>query len=150
MKNKFYKEAQHVVIPLGDPAGIGIEVTLKALASPEIPQGMQPILVGCKKSLEFIYLKLKEKSISPIANPSELQIKDIPIEGKLAMGYPSANTGAASFHWLTDAANYLIRGEARALVTAPISKYAWHKAGHTYAGQTERLAEITKSNNPSI
>ena len=32
--------------------------------------------------------------------------------------------------------------QARALVTAPIAKHAWHQAGHHYPGQTERLAEL--------
>ena len=40
--------------------------------------------------------------------------------------------------------------QARALVTGPISKHYWHQAGHIYPGQTERLAELTGTNNPSM
>ena len=40
-----------LVISLGDPAGIGMEVVLKALASPTLPPELQPLLVGCRRTL---------------------------------------------------------------------------------------------------
>ena len=47
-KNNQSSDTQNrVVIALGDPAGIGIEVTLKALGSLDLPTNMQPLLVGC-------------------------------------------------------------------------------------------------------
>ena len=52
-------------------------------------------------------------------------------------------TGSASFKWLLNATNILLEGKANALVTAPISKIAWHKAGHKFAGQTELLGKLT-------
>ena len=57
------------------------------------------------------------------------------------MSDPAA--GAASFAWLTRAAELVLAGEADALVTAPIAKASWKAAGHAYPGQTERLAELT-------
>ena len=50
--------------------------------------------------------------------------------------------GAASFAWLTGAAELVLEGRCQALTTAPIAKQAWHAAGHAYPGQTERLAEL--------
>ena len=44
----------------------------------------------------------------------------------------------------------VLEGYGRALITAPIAKYAWHEAGHNYPGQTERLAELTNTKNPSM
>ena len=47
--NKQSSASQHrVVISVGDPAGIGAEVILKALGSSKLPSEMQPLLVGCK------------------------------------------------------------------------------------------------------
>ena len=43
----------------------------------------------------------------------------------------------------TNATKLVLEGKANALVTAPISKIAWHKAGHKFAGQTELLGKLT-------
>ena len=139
-----------IIIPLGDPAGIGTEITLKALSSSKLPKNMQPLLVGCKKNIEETYLSLKEKGINYIANPKDLEIENIPLNQKILAGQPNANSGAISFKWLTHATKLILEGKGRALATAPIAKQAWHKAGHKYSGQTERLAEITKCENPSM
>ena len=46
---------QTIVIALGDPAGIGMEVVLKALGSSALPDSIEPILVGCRSSLEAVH-----------------------------------------------------------------------------------------------
>ena len=136
-----------IAISLGDPAGIGIEVTLKALNK---INNFNPILVGCKKSLEKIYLNLKKEGVDDLANPNQFEILDLPLKGNLTPGEPNLNTGDASFYWLKTAINLVLSKKAEALVTAPIAKYAWHQAGHFYPGQTELLAEITKSKEVSM
>ncbi len=141
---------QKIIICVGDPAGIGIEVTLKALSSLKLPKKFHPILVGCRKNIESSYSSLKEKGINHLIDPKNLEIIDMPLTLDVKAGHPNAATGAASFHWLTKASEILIEGKARAMVTAPIAKHAWHKAGYHYPGQTERLAELTKSNNVSM
>ena len=55
MNNQFNNIDKRIVISLGDPAGIGMEVTLKALASSELPKAIEPILVGCKGSIRRVY-----------------------------------------------------------------------------------------------
>ena len=57
-----------VVITIGDPSGIGVEVTLKALGSSNLPKNMQPLLIGCKQTIGFIYSKLKAQGIQKIDN----------------------------------------------------------------------------------
>lgn len=148
-----YLYSQHqnrIVISLGDPAGIGIEVILKALGSKALPSKIDPILVGCKNTLDFIYQNLKIKSNTPIADPKNFTIEDLPLIQKPRPGEPNAATADASFKWLTHATNLVVKNHARALVTAPISKKFWHEAGHIYPGQTERLAEIAGVNHPSM
>ena len=141
---------QRLIFSLGDPTGIGIEVILKALGSKNLPKDMEPILVGCKKTVEKIYSSLVSKGIKNLANPKDLIINDFPLSQEIRMGEPNAISGAASFLWLTKASEFLLKKEARALVTGPIAKHAWHKAGFLYAGQTERLGELTKSKNTSM
>ncbi len=148
--NQYSEDKQRLVIPLGDPAGIGAEVTLKALGSTDLPPNIQPVLIGCKQSLEKIYSKLKSNGVRPLAEPKNLEVLNMPLIGELIPGRPTAKTGDASFRWLTRGIELLMQGEARALITAPIAKSAWHEAGHLYAGQTERLAEITGVKYPSM
>lgn len=134
-----------IVISLGDPAGIGTEITLKALGSKSLPQNMNPLLVGCKKSIIETYTKLISKGINYIPNPNNLDIIDIPLKKKFIPGIVNKETGSASFDWLFHATNIVLEEKARALVTAPISKIAWHKAGHNFAGQTELLSTLTNT-----
>ncbi len=145
-----YSNKLRIVIAIGDPSGIGPEIILKALCSQELPKEMQPLLVGCKKTLEIIHSRLKLQGVNSLINPKNLIIEDLPISYKVNPGQPNAKTGAASFYWLTYATNLLISNKARALVTAPISKKFWHKAGHIYPGQTERLAELTGAKEPAM
>ena len=150
MPSEGFDANQLIVIAIGDPAGIGMEVTLKALASPSLPSKLHPQLVGCRKSLELTYAELQAQGISPLANPKNLDIKDLPLKSTLQPGYPTAQSGAASFLWLTKATELLLKGRARALVTAPIAKHAWHAAGHHYPGQTERLKELVGADQASM
>ena len=132
-----------LIISLGDPAGIGTEITLKALASSSLNKNLHPILVGCKNNIFETYKKLNDHGIYNIKDPNELEIIDIPLEKKVIPGKVNKHTGAASFKWLSHATKILLEGKAKALITAPISKIAWHKAGHNFAGQTELLGNLT-------
>ena len=132
-----------LVISLGDPAGIGTEITLKALGSNRLDEKINPLLVGCKNNIFKTYSKLIDHGINNIPDPKNLDIIDIPLEHKVVPGKVDKNTGSASFKWLFHATNLVLEGKAKALVTAPISKIAWHKAGHKFAGQTELLGKLT-------
>ena len=132
-----------LIISLGDPAGIGTEIILKALGSKFLNKNIQPLLVGCKNNIYTTYLKLIKHGINNIPNPKNLDIIDIPLNKKVVPGVVDEYTGSASFEWLVNATNLLLDGKSKALVTAPISKIAWHKAGHEFAGQTELLGKLT-------
>ena len=131
-----------LVIALGDPAGIGMEVTLKALADPRLPDGLNPLVVGCRTTLEQTYSRLKAQQCPLLMDPSDLDIDDLPVHEAITPGAPSQESGASSFRWLSHAVSRMKEERTLALVTAPIAKHAWHAAGHNYPGQTERLAEL--------
>ena len=130
-----------LAISLGDPAGIGAEVTLKALAHWPADQPA-PRLVGCRRLLERSYEQLRACTTDALADPANLDVLDLPLEQALEPGQAGAASGDASFHWLSAAVAQVQSGHCQALVTAPIAKHAWHAAGHRYPGQTERLAEL--------
>ena len=150
MKTSDHDATQRLVIALGDPAGIGMEVTLKALASPELPQAMKPMLVGCRRTLLETHDRLRRLGCTALADPEHLTIDDRPLIAPIQPGQGDVRSGEASFHWLTVAVDHLVSSGARALVTAPIAKHLWHAAGHIYPGQTERLAELAGSPHASM
>ena len=141
---------QRLVIALGDPAGIGMEVTLKALASDALPDQLLPLLVGCRRSLINVHQQLQSLGCTDLADPDELQIDDQPLERTIHAGEADVISGAAGFHWLTRAVECLRDPGARGLVTAPIAKHLWHAAGYHYPGQTERLTELAGQSQSSM
>jgi 4-hydroxythreonine-4-phosphate dehydrogenase len=129
-----------LVIPLGDPAGIGPEVTLKALTdraivAPWLAQA-QLTLVGSPaqiaQTLDQLGLGSLDSSIGMIDRPQPHPIQ---------IGCGNAASGAASFDYLNTAIALTLAGQFDGIVTAPIAKSAWKAAGHLYPGQTELLAE---------
>ncbi len=138
-----------LIISLGDPAGIGGEVVLKAMAHWS-SEAEPPLLVGCRRWLEESYQQLKRCSDAPLADPAGLDLLDCPLEQPVQAGAPNALSGDASFRWLGEAVALVQRCQGAALVTAPIAKQHWHAAGHHYPGQTERLAELAGVQNASM
>ncbi|MBC7882024.1 MAG: 4-hydroxythreonine-4-phosphate dehydrogenase PdxA [Anaerolineae bacterium] len=128
-----------LAITLGDPAGIGPEVVLKALAQ---PRPYQPVIFGTREILEETWISLRRLGVQDLADPAALDIRDIS-GGKILQGVATAESGALSFAYLQAAIAATLSGECQAIITAPIAKNAWHKAGHFYPGQTEVLTELS-------
>jgi len=140
-----------LAIALGDPAGIGTEVVLKALADPAIDQMAEITLVGsCSlihQTCDRLNVLQQTSSAAPfvLPNPHDLAILDIPLDGEIerqiTVGTGNAASGAASFRYLEAAIAHTQQGTFHGIVTAPIAKSAWNAAGYHYPGQTELLAE---------
>jgi 4-hydroxythreonine-4-phosphate dehydrogenase len=137
-----------LAIALGDPAGIGSEVILKALADRTLSQNCNITLVGDRTLLLQTYQQLQSKvesHLESLANPDDFPILDVPLEPSLreaiVPGVENAASGAASFQFLEIAIAHTLQGQFQGIVTAPIAKSAWKAAGHYYPGQTELLAE---------
>lgn len=129
-----------LVITLGDPAGIGSEVILKALADPSI--AAEITIAGSRRYLIEAYDRLRP-FCSELAHPNDLNILEVESPGEITLGVGDAITGEASFRYLETAIARCLAGEFAGIVTAPIAKSAWKAAGHFYPGQTELLAEKT-------
>lgn len=136
-----------LAISVGDPAGIGAEVVLKALSTSLFDQVADICIIGERSSLERVYQHLDQQQASDatwmLADPRQLQIlaaqpSHFPMP---KFGQPSAETGAASFTYLSRAITGALEGRFDGIVTGPIAKSAWQAAGHHYPGQTEYLAE---------
>ncbi|MFM1841385.1 MAG: pyridoxal phosphate biosynthetic protein PdxA [Cyanobacteriota bacterium] len=130
-----------LIVTMGDPAGIGPEVVLKALATHPFPN---ITVLGSRSVLERTYQQLSELGKDEnIANPAALNIIDCHAHdfGNITLGQGNDISGAASFAYLDQAITYTLAGEFDGIVTAPIAKSAWQLAGHDYPGQTEVLAQ---------
>ncbi|MBF2002038.1 MAG: 4-hydroxythreonine-4-phosphate dehydrogenase PdxA [Synechococcales cyanobacterium M58_A2018_015] len=135
-----------LAIPLGDPAGIGPEVVLQALATPDTACDCDVTVVGNRLLLQQTYQTLRQTSPNlPLANPEQLSVLEVPLESALLsqirLGRGNAASGEASFRFLETAICHTRAGDFQGVVTAPIAKSAWQAAGHQYPGQTELLAE---------
>ncbi len=130
-----HKDRPRLALTLGDPAGIGTEVVLKAIADPRIQQAAEITLVG-NASL------LKQRSHQLQLAAPNLRLLAVESPDQIELGQPNAASGDISFRSLAQAIAATLAGEFAGVVTAPISKAAWAAAGHHYPGQTELLAEM--------
>ena len=130
-----------LAITLGDPAGIGPEVILKALAKES--RECDVTVFGHRALLTSCYQQLINHSAQDYINPERLLISDLEHPIAVQLGHPSVKTGAASFTYVKTAIDQTLSGEFDAVVTGPIAKSVWKQAGHHYAGQTELLAECS-------
>jgi 4-hydroxythreonine-4-phosphate dehydrogenase len=138
-----------LVITLGDPAGIGTEVILKAMSERSLLTE-NLTLIGNRDLLidRYHYLRQQIDTTVELANPELLNIIDVPlvpaIRDGIEIGKGNAASGAASFAYLDLAIDRTLAGEFDAIVTAPIAKSAWLAARHHFPGQTELLASKAK------
>ncbi|BAC09597.1 4-hydroxythreonine-4-phosphate dehydrogenase PdxA [Thermosynechococcus vestitus] len=131
-----------LALTLGDPAGIGPEILLKALA--HLPSELlgQFFIAGTGQVLEETYARLCQQGQVAI-DPAQLQLWEHPLDEVIVPGRPSVASGTASFAYLKTAIQRAIAGEVAGIVTAPISKACWQAAGYSFPGQTEVLAHLT-------
>ncbi|MEB3295378.1 MAG: 4-hydroxythreonine-4-phosphate dehydrogenase PdxA [Synechococcales bacterium] len=141
-----------LILPLGDPAGIGAEVILKALLDPGIRSQAEITLAGNRALLHDLLQTMKATPTeathlaeTDLADPDAFPWLEIPIPADVASqvqpGGGNAASGEVSFRSLEQAIAATVAGEFEGIVTAPIAKSAWKAAGHDYPGQTELLAE---------
>lgn len=142
-----------IAITMGDPAGVGPEIIVKALQSPEVAGICVPFVIGDRVAMERALavcsstLKIHEiDSAEDARNTPKTSIPLLPLSlltgVDMRYGRPSVAAGDAVFTYICRAARLCLDGQAAAMVTAPICKEAMHRAGHDYPGHTELLAEL--------
>ncbi|MEM8505952.1 MAG: 4-hydroxythreonine-4-phosphate dehydrogenase PdxA [Cyanobacteria bacterium P01_D01_bin.1] len=138
-----------LVMTLGDPAGIGPEVVLKALSNPMFSERAAISVIGDRKLLQSTYIQLKTASYPDLVDPESLNFIDAGISqaitSEVILSVESRSSGEVSFRTLEQAIARTLRGEFDGIVTAPIAKSAWLAAGHAYPGQTELLAKMSNT-----
>jgi len=141
---------------MGDPAGIGPEVCVKAVSSSEVNHAANPIIIGDAQYIENAARLIKNNSkINAIQKIEDavfknwiinvLDLNNVP--ANLAKGQVSAAAGKAAVEYVFKAIELAKEKKIDAITTGPINKEAIHKAGYKYHGHTEILAEKTGTKN---
>jgi 4-hydroxythreonine-4-phosphate dehydrogenase len=136
-----------IAVSLGDPSGIGPEVTAAALALPAVRRALTPLvfgderawtrackLVGAPDRLERVGLASQARgpALVPVSSLAERDLRP---------GRPTAAGGHAQLAFFERAVGAVLEGHAGGLCTAPVSKEAIARTGVAFTGHTEVLAE---------
>jgi 4-hydroxythreonine-4-phosphate dehydrogenase len=125
-------------ITMGDPAGVGPEISVKALAGMDAADRARTRIYGNRTTLEA--------AKAAIGAEVELEghVVDLHVEGApLPWGQLSATAGDAAFRFIERAVRDAEAGKIGCIVTAPINKEALNAAGHHYDGHTGMLRHLT-------
>jgi 4-hydroxythreonine-4-phosphate dehydrogenase len=129
---------------MGDPSGVGPEVTVKALAALDAAERRQFAVIGDRAVLGRA---LAASGVElPLVEPGDngIAVVDVPVEGLPdRFGVLSPRCGEACYQYIRTAVDWAQAGNAAGIVTAPINKEALNAAGHHYDGHTGLLAHLT-------
>lgn len=145
-----------IAMTLGDPAGVGPELTLDALLEPELRETCIPVVIGnaaiAERYFEHRGQTFPSLSVWSIeeflsARPTEAGLVDVPFQGDMnyEIGRVSADCGRAAFSYVETAIAAAQAGSVDAVTTGPLNKEAMHLAGIDFPGHTEIFAERTGS-----
>jgi len=150
-----------LAITLGDPAGVGPEITLKALRHEHVFSRCRPLVIGDQRILQRAagWLGDAPLRVETVSDPSAgryeagtlplLDLCNAPVED-IPVGQVSAAAGRAAVAYVFRACDLAMQGAVDAVVTAPLNKAAMNLAGFHYAGHTELLAERTHAEKVSM
>jgi 4-hydroxythreonine-4-phosphate dehydrogenase len=141
---------------MGDPAGIGPELILKALNRPALMAACRPLLLADRSVMELYRerFNLRDVRYRAIRAPEEARFDGTAIDlldfdlldaSDLQIGKVSPDAGRAAVVLTQEAGRLAMEGTIDAIVSAPLNKEAMRLAGFPYEGQTQILGEIAGS-----
>ena len=147
-----------IAVPIGDCAGVGPEITVKALASDVVRYSADCIVIGSRRVLEkAIAITGARLVIHPVSDPSELDdepgilnlidMDNIDMD-TFRYGAVQAMCGKAAYEYIAKSIELAMAGKVDAVATTPINKEALHAAGVPYIGHTEIFGKLTGTENP--
>ena len=148
-------------ITQGDPAGIGAEVIVKALADQQLYDICAPLVIGDAACLaDAIRLTGADMRLQVTEQPDDavkadahtLCLIDLGLMrlGSWQYGQMSPACGEAAYQYIAKAIDLARAGQIQATVTAPINKEALHLAGCPHAGHTEIFADLTHTEHVAM
>ena len=145
-----------LAITMGDAAGCGPEVIVKALADATIYRICRPLVFGdaerIRLAAEIVNSPLAIQSVANAQSGSYqhgkidvLNFANIPTD--LPFGQVDSRAGHAAYEYLEAAIEQAMNKAVDAVVTAPINKEALHMGGHNFPGHTEILAQLSHTDD---
>ena len=137
---------------MGDPAGIGPEVVLKAVAEDEVQSVCVPVIIGDAQLLAhnartldlqcgYKIVRYDERLPDRLSDPIIFHLDNI--QGHVEPGIESGDAGKAAGGYIEAAVDLCAAGSIDAIATAPINKRALFLGGYSFPGHTEFLAHLT-------
>ena len=134
-----------LALTLGDPAGVGPEITVKAWQALR-NSGPAFLVVGDFQALAAAS-SAGASILRRVTNPADaargfadaLPVLDLPLRAPVIAGQPSPAAAPAILQWIETAAGLALRGDVSGVVTAPIAKAPLYAAGFKFPGHTEFL-----------
>jgi len=148
-------------VTMGDPAGIGPEISLKALSKPSIYSLCRPVMIGdlqilekTAENLDNLNVELREIKLPSESSGKAGVIDIIDLENvdlcSFKFGRASAKGGKASIEYIEKAVDLALNSGINAITTCPINKQAIRMAGSPYIGHTEMLGALCGVDNPLV
>lgn len=141
-----------IAVTMGDGAGIGPEIIVRALEEPEVARLARVVVVGdalrLKQAAEILGSAVDIVPISDVSQaqelPGRINVIDLALLPEdLPWGELSPVAGDAAYHYVRVASELAVAGKVEAICTAPLNKEALHAGGHLFPGHTELLAHLT-------
>lgn len=147
-----------IAVPMGDPAGIGPEITVKSFTNKEVLEAANSVVIGDKNVIEkAIEITNTDISINVIDEVSQADFSNNVINlidldnvdmSTFEYGQVQAQCGKAAFEYIEYAIKLAMDKKVDALATTPINKESLKAAEVPYIGHTEMLEELTNSHDP--
>lgn len=149
--------AAPLAVSMGDPAGIGLDITLMAWRD-RAERGLPPfVLFACPNAVaaraKVLGITAPLQPVDSLAEAATLfatalPIRPVPLPASVQPGRPSASNAGGVIRAIEDATAAVVRTDAAALVTNPIAKSVLYEAGFAHPGHTEFLAELAARHVP--
>jgi 4-phospho-D-threonate 3-dehydrogenase / 4-phospho-D-erythronate 3-dehydrogenase len=127
-----------VALTMGDPAGIGPEVILKALADAELAPLARWVVVGDRDVLQLA----RDVTGLSLGNAEMQHVASLPSIEEFSFGKLEGRNGQAAVDYVRTATEMCLAGKTDAMVTAPLNKEAVTLSGRPFSGHTEYIAEL--------
>ncbi len=125
-----------IALTMGDPAGVGPELAVKAAASAELARRARIIVYGCPHVVAEAIHRFASGAEVEIRPTGALSFHDVPV------GTRDPRCGKAAFDTIVAAAEDCLSGKVDAMVTAPVNKASVNEAGIAFTGHTELVASL--------
>lgn len=147
-----------IAVPIGDPAGVGPEIVAKSVASGDVFEAADCVIVGDKTIIEnAIKIVGEDLTVHVISEPEEgdyrkgilnlIDLGNVDM-AKFEFGKVNGMCGKAAYEYIAKCIELANKGKVDAVATTPINKESLRAGGINYIGHTEIFGALTETEDP--